>query len=142
MGYRFLLAFCPPFYVWELYLLFFSIYIVTSFLSNIIFKRTVIDSPSISIILIDILSQPWALDESDVFIINGISSLVIWNEVILASVLYKKGGKTLLFCISVHTDEKKLLKNFTFPQKYETNLPSPNSGGIAGIFYHKVNNSG
>lgn len=114
MGYRFLLAFCPPFYVWELYLLFFSIYIVTSFLSNIIFKRTVIDSPSISIILIDILSQPWALDESDVFIINGISSLVIWNEVILASVLYKKVEKHFYFALVYILMKKNYLKTLLF----------------------------
>ena len=30
--------------------------------------------------------------------------------------------------------EKKILKRFAFSQKSETNLPSANSGGIAGIF--------
>ena len=65
-----------------------------------------IDSPQIWIIFIDILCQPWALDESKVFIISSISSLVTWNEVIVAFVLYKKGGKILAFCIGVHIDEK------------------------------------
>ena len=62
----------------------------------------------------DILSQPWALDKSKVFIISSISSLVIWNEIILASVLYKKGGKTLVFCNGVHIDEKNIIKNIYF----------------------------
>ena len=62
----------------------------------------------------DILSQPWALDKSKVFIISSISSLVIWNEIILASALYKKGGKTLVFCNGVHIDEKNIIKKIYF----------------------------
>ena len=46
-----------------------------------------------------------------------------------------------VFCIGVHIDEKKLLKRFAFSQKSETNLPSTNSGGIAGIFFYRVNDS-
>ena len=71
--------------------------------SNIIFKGAVIDSPQILIIFIDILSQ---LDESKVFIISSMPSLVKWNEVILAFVLCKKVGKILVFCIGVHIDKK------------------------------------
>ena len=80
------------------------------------------------------MTQPQALDQSKVFIISSISSLVTWNEVILAFVLCKKDGKILVFCIGVHIDENKLLKRFAFSQMSETNLPSTNSGGIAGIF--------
>ena len=80
------------------------------------------------------MSHPWALDESKAFIIRSISSLVTRNEVVLVFVLYKKGGKILVFCIGVHIAEKKLLKRFAFSQKSEANLPSTNSGGIAGIF--------
>ena len=36
---------------------------------------------------------------------------------------------------------KKIFKRFVFSQKSETNLPSANSGGIAGIFYYRVNDS-
>ena len=71
-----------------------------------------IDSPQIVILFIDIFPQPWAFDESKVFIISSISSLVTWNEVILAFDIYKKGGKILAFCIGVHIDEKKPLKIF------------------------------
>ena len=63
------------------------------------------------------------------------SLLLTSNEVILAFVLCEKGGKILLFCIGVHIDEKILLKGFAFSQQSETNLPSINSGGIAGIFF-------
>ena len=72
-------------------------------------------------------------DESKVFIISSMSSLVKWNEVILAFVLCKKVGKILVFCIGIHIDEKHLLKRFAFSQKSETNLPLTNSCGIAGI---------
>ena len=80
-----------------------------------------IDSPQILIIFIDILSQ---LDESKVFIISSMPSLVKWNEVILAFVLCKKVGKILVFCIGVHIDKKN----------YSKDLPLTNSCGIAGIF--------
>ena len=83
----------------------------------------------------------WALDESKVFIISSISFLVTWNQVILAIVLCKKDGKILKFCIGVHIDENKLLKRFSFLQKSGTNLPSTNIGGIAGIFYYRLNYS-
>ena len=79
------------------------------------------------------MSQPWGLDESKDFIISSISTLVTRNKVILAFALYKKGDEILVFYISVHMFEKKSLKGFAFSQKFETNLPSINSGGIAGI---------
>ena len=46
----------------------------------------------------------------------------------------EKVVKNLVFYIGVHIDEKKLLKRFVFSQKSETNLPSANSSGIAGIY--------
>ena len=45
------------------------------------------------------------------------------------------GGKILVFCIGVHIDEKKIIEKIPFFTKSETNLPSTNSGGIAGIFF-------
>ena len=109
LGDRFLLGFSPLFYIQELYAFFHNSGNFFSFndFSNIIFKGTAIDSPQILIIFIDIMSQPWALDGFKVFMISSISFLVTWNEVILAFVLCKNGGKILVFCIGVHTDEKK-----------------------------------
>ena len=75
------------------------------------------------------------------FISSSISSLVTWNQVILAIVLCKKDGKILKFCIGVHIDENKLLNRFSFSQKSGTNLPSTNIGGIAGIFCYRLNYS-
>ena len=107
--------------------------------SNIIFKGIVIDAPQILIIFIGILPQPWALDEPKVFIINDISSLVTWYEVILAFVLYKNVVKYLYFVL-VYLLIKNIIKKISFSQKSETNLPSTNSGGIAETFYVNIVN--
>ena len=125
MGDRFLLGFYALLYVKELLLLFSKLENYLSFnnCSNIIFKGIVIHSPQILIIFIDILPQPWTLDEPKVFIINDISSLVTWNEVILAFVLYKNVLKYLYFVL-VYLLIKIIIKKISFSQNSETNLPS------------------
>lgn len=45
----------------------------------------------------------------------------------------KKVIKYLYFILVYTCLKKKSLKGFAFSQKFETNLPSINSGGIAGI---------
>ena len=88
----------------------------------------------IFIILIDILSQPWALLGSNVFIIANISFSVTWKDFILLPVLHEKGGKYLALSVGVHIEAKQLLKMFAYLQKSETNLPSTRRGGIVGSF--------
>ena len=96
----------------------------------------------ILIIFIDILSQPRASDEFNVFIVSSISSLVTWNEVILAFALYKKGGKTLALCIGVHIDEKNLLKRFAFSQKFAQQIfHQPIVVVLLQFFDYSVNDS-
>ena len=95
----------------------------------------VTNSLQIFIILIDILSYPCDLLESNDFIIDNISLFVTRKELILVVlVLYKKGGNTLLFFIGVHIETNKLLKRFAFLQLSKIKLPSTNKGAIAGIF--------
>ena len=98
--------------------------------SKIIFNGKISDWQQIFIILIDILSQPWALLGSNVFIIANISFSVRWKDLILLPVLYEKDSKQ--FVLSIAT--KKLLKMFAFLLKSETNLPSTRRGGIAEFF--------
>ena len=76
------------------------------------------------------LSQPWGLLGSNVFIIANISFSITWKDLILLPVLYEKDGKQLALSIGVHIAAKKLLKMFAFLQKSETNLPSTRRGGI------------
>ena len=64
--------------------------------------------------LIEILSYPCDLLQSNDFIIDSISLFVTRKEFILVLVLYKRGGNTLLFFIGVHIETKKLLKRFAF----------------------------
>ena len=85
--------------------------------SKIIFNGKISDWLQIFIILIDILSQPWALLGSNVFIIANISFSVTWKDLILLPVLYEKDGKQLVLSIGVHIEAKKLLKMFAFLQK-------------------------
>ena len=80
------------------------------------------------------LSQPWGLLGSNVFIIANISFSVTWKDLILLPVLYEKDGKQLVLSIGVHIEAKKLLKMFAFLQKSETILPSTRRGGIVGSF--------
>ena len=103
--------------------------------SKIIFNGKISDWLQIFIILIDILSQPWALLESNVFIIANISFSVTWKDLILLPVLYEKDSKQLALSIGVYIETKKLLKKFAFLQKSETNLQSTRRGGITGSFF-------
>ena len=80
------------------------------------------------------LSQPWGLLGSNVFIIANISFSITWRDLILLPVLYEKDGKQLALSIGVHIVAKKLLKMFAFLQKSETNLPSTRRGGIVESF--------
>ena len=84
--------------------------------------------------LIEILSYPCDLLQSNDFIIDSISLFVTRKEFILVLVLYKRGGNTLLFFIGVHIETKKLLKRYAFLQWSEIKLPLTNKDGIAGIF--------
>ena len=81
------------------------------------FNGKISDWLQIFIILIDILSQPWALLGSNIFIITNILILVLWKDLILLPVLYEKDGKQLGLSIGVHIEAKKLLKIFAFLQK-------------------------
>ena len=102
--------------------------------SKMIFNGKISDWLQIFIILIDILSQPWALLGSNVFIIANISFSVTWKDLILLPVLYEKDGKQLVLSIGVYIEAKKLLKMFAFLQKSEINLLSTRRGGIVGSF--------
>ena len=73
---------------------------------KIIFNGKVIDSLHIFIILIDKLSFPCALVESNDFIIDNMSLSVTLKEFILVFILYEKGGRTLAFFIGLHIDAK------------------------------------
>ena len=86
----------------ELHLLFLVIFPFFSDSRKIIFNGKVIDSLHIFIILIDKLSHPCALVESNDFIIDNIS----FSVTILVFVLYEKGCSTLAFFIDVHIDAK------------------------------------
>ena len=87
---------------------------------KITFYCKISDWLQIFIILINILSQPWALLGSNVFIIANISFSVTWKDLILLLVLYEKDGKQLVLSIGVHIETKKLLKMFDFLQTPET----------------------
>ena len=56
------------------------------------------------------------------------------KELILTLVLYANGGIVLPWFIGVHMEAKNSLNRLDLAQKYETNLPFLNKGGIAGIF--------
>ena len=101
---------------------------------KITFNGKTNDWLQIFIILIDILSQPWALLGSNDFIVANISFSVTWEDLILLPVLYEKDGKQLVLSIGVHIEAKKLLKMFAFLPKSETILPSTRRGGIVGSF--------
>ena len=106
---------------------------------KIIFKGKISDWLQIFIILIDILSQPWALLGYYVSIISGISFSITWKEWILFPVLYDKGGKQLAISIVVHIEAKKLLKTFAFSknlkQSYHRQVQVVLLGG--GVYYRE-----
>ena len=59
----------------------------------------------------------------------------MWKELTLTLVLHANGGIVLPLFIGVHIEaNKKSLNRLALVQKYETNLPFTNKGGIAGIF--------
>ena len=90
-------------------MLFFIFLEIFPFLSDswkIIFNGKVINSLHIFIILIDKLSHPCALVESNDFIIDNMPLSVTLKESTLVFVLHEKGGSTLTFFIGVHTDAK------------------------------------
>ena len=60
----------------------------------------------IFIILVDKLSYPCVLVESNDFIIDNMSLSETLKEFILELVLYEKSGRTLAFFIGVHVDAK------------------------------------
>ena len=85
-------------------------------------------------ILIDSLSQPCDLFEFRLFIMDRISSSLIFNDESRLSVLMVRGGKVLVFDNGVHCDAKNLLKSSAFFEKFEIISPFTNRGGIEGIF--------
>ena len=84
--------------------------------------------------LTDSLSQPCDLFEFRLFIIDRISSSLIFNDESRLSVLMVRGGKVLVFDNGVHCDAKNLLKSSAFFEKFEIISPFTNRGGIEGIF--------
>ena len=101
---------------------------------KISFNGKINDWLQIFIIFIDILSQPWALLGSNVFIVANIPFSVTWNNLILLPVIYRKEVQQLVLFIGVHIETKKFIKMFAFSQKSETNFPSTKKGGIVGSF--------
>ena len=85
-------------------------------------------------ILIDSLSQTCDLFEFRLFIMDRISSSLIFNDESRLSVLMVRGGKVLVFDNGVHCDAKNLLKSSAFFEKFEIISPFTNRGGIEGIF--------
>ena len=65
-------------------------------------------------ILIDSLFQPCDLFEFWLFIMDRISSSLIFNDESSLSVLMVREGKVLVFDNGVHCDAKKLLKSSAF----------------------------
>ena len=65
-------------------------------------------------ILIDSLSQPCDLIEFKLFIIERISSLLIFNDESSLFVLMVRGGKVFVFDNGIHCDAKNLLKSLFF----------------------------
>ena len=85
-------------------------------------------------ILIDSLSQTCDLFEFRLFIMDRISSSLIFNDKSRLSVLMVRGGKVLVFDIGVQCDAKNFLKSLAFFEKFEIISPFTDKGGIEGIF--------
>ena len=98
------------------------------------FKRWTKVLSHIFTILIDSLCQPCDLFEFRLFIMDGISSSLVFNDDGRLSVLMVRGGKVLVFDNGVHCDAKNLLKSSAFFEKFEIISPFTNRGGIEGIF--------
>ena len=80
------------------------------------------------------MSQPCDLFEFRLFIMERISSSLIFNDESRLSVLMVRGGKVLVFDNGVHCDAKNLLKSSAFFEKFEIISPFTNRVGIEGIF--------
>ena len=106
----------------------------SSAISNTNIRDKAIGSPQISIIFIEILSQPCVFFVSKVFVISEISFLLSQKELILTLVLYADYFSVLPLFIGVHIDVKKSLKRLAFTRKSEINLLLTSKGGIDGIF--------
>ena len=96
--YRNCISFFP--YFWKYY--FFNDF------SNIIFKGIVTES--LQIFIIDTLSYPCNLLESNDFIIDNISLFETQKELILVLVLYKRVVNTLSFFVGVHIEAEKVIE--------------------------------
>ena len=83
----------------------------------------IISFPHNWIILIDILSHPWALSALIVFIIRKVSFSLILKEFKRSSVLYLNFGNALGFLTGVHWAAKWELKSSVFILKPDTSLP-------------------
>ena len=82
-----------------------------------------------------IISWPWALLGSRLFIIFIMLSFDIWTLLRRFSVRNSKFfGSLLLFFGSEHYSAKNVLKSLAFPLKFIANLLSWNTAGLHGIF--------
>ena len=94
-----------------------------------------VESPHNFSIHILIMSCPWALSGSRLFIILAISALVIGiDESVLIVFMLSLAGISIALSIKVHCWDKKLLNTSTLSLKFEMNLLLWNSGGMQGIF--------
>ena len=76
------------------------------------------------IILIDMLSQPWALSALRFFIMRKMSFSLILEEFKGLSILYLNFGNVLAFLTGAHWSTKCGLKSSDFILKWNTSLPS------------------
>ena len=102
---------------------------------KITFNGKTNDWLQIFIILIDILSQPWALLGSNVFTIANISFSVTWKDLILLPVLYEKDGKQLVLSIGVHIEAKKVIENVCFFTKVWNQLTTDKERWYCSEFF-------
>ena len=105
--------------------------VITIFL-KIIFRGNAADSPHRSSIWADMPSEPVALLGFSLQNNGMISFIDIGIWWILLSVLYVRGGNTLLVSIGVHCLQKNVVNNFTFSLQSTMNLLSIISGGTLG----------
>ena len=87
------------------------------------------------IILMDTLSQPWALLTSKIFIIRKMSSSFIAKELNWIFVWYFKFGNLLGVLTGVHWVAKWRLKCSDSIWKSGISLPLTRTGVINGIFF-------
>lgn len=85
--------------------------------SKIIFDGTIIDSPQIWIIFIDIMSQPWALFGYNYFSICNISLSVTWKDFILLLILHEEEGRALAVFISMYIKANEIIEKICYDTK-------------------------